>query len=191
MALAALPEPEIAVLAAGAATVARAAEIALAIRAHADLDGLPLVAVLDDGGLREAPSLHEADELLITPATADELRLRIARAWQRAGAGAGAAAEGDTIAAAGLVLNVATHETTVDGHPVELTHMEHRLLRFLLTHPRRVFTREALLERVWGYEHYGQTRTVDVHVRRLRSKLGAEHGARIETVRSVGYRLAV
>lgn len=187
MVLAALPEPEIAVLAAGAATVARAAEIALAIRAHADLEGLPLIAVLDDAGLREAPSLHEADELLITPATADELRLRIARAWQRAGA----SADGDTIAAAGLVLNVATHETTVDGHPVDLTHMEHRLLRFLLTHPRRVFTREALLERVWGYEHYGQTRTVDVHVRRLRSKLGDEHGARIETVRSVGYRLAV
>jgi len=68
--------------------------------------------------------------------------------------------------------------------------MEHRLLRFLLTHPRRVFAREALLERVWGYEHYGQTRTVDVHVRRLRAKLGDEYGARIETVRSVGYRLA-
>ena len=58
-------------------------------------------------------------------------------------------------------------------------------------HPRRVFTREALLERVCGYEHYAQTRTVDVHVRRLRAKLGDEYGARIETVSSVGYRLAV
>jgi DNA-binding response OmpR family regulator len=67
--------------------------------------------------------------------------------------------------------------------------MEHRLLRFLLTHPRRVFTREALLERVWGYEHYGATRTVDVQVRRLRAKLGDEYGACIQTVRSVGYRL--
>ena len=86
-------------------------------------------------------------------------------------------------------MNVATHETSIDGQLVDLTHMEHRLLRFLLTHPRRVFTREALLERVWGYAHYGATRTVDVHVRRLRSKLGDEYGPRIQTVRSVGYRL--
>jgi DNA-binding response OmpR family regulator len=187
--LAARPDPEIAVLAAGAATVARAAEIALAVRQNADLEGLPLLAVLDPAALRDAPAFAEADELLVTPATAEELRLRIARAWRRSGAAVDGG--GDIIMLDGLVLNVATHETTVDGHPIDLTHMEHRLLRFLLGHPRRVFTREALLERVWGYEHYGQTRTVDVHVRRLRAKLGDEYGARIETVRSVGYRLAV
>lgn len=174
-------------LAADVATVARAAEIAIAIRRHPDLQALPLLAVLEGRALRDASSLHEVDELLVTPATADELALRIARAWQRAGA----TVEGDTIMLDGLVLDAATHETTVDGRPVDLTHLEHRLLRFLLMHPRRVFTREALLERVWGYEHYAQTRTVDVHVRRLRAKLGDEYGARIETVRSVGYRLAV
>ena len=173
-------------LAAGAATVARAAEVARAIRAHEDLEGLPLLVVLDPGALADAPAFAEADELLVAPAGAEELRLRIARAWQRSGA----VIDGDTISLGGLALNAATHETTIDGRPVDLTHMEHRLLRFLLTHPRRVFTREALLERVWGYQHYGATRTVDVHVRRLRAKLGDDYGPRIQTVRSVGYRLA-
>ena len=66
--------------------------------------------------------------------------------------------------------------------------MEYELLKFLATHPNRVFSREALLSRVWGYDYYGGARTVDVHVRRLRAKLGAEHAQRIKTVRSVGYR---
>jgi DNA-binding response OmpR family regulator len=179
-------EPEIAILAAGPGTVAVAAATASAIRAEPMLDGLPLLVALDAATLDDVPALAGADEVVVAPASAAELRLRIARAWQRAGA----TAEGDTLTLDALVLNVATHETTIDGAPIDLTHMEHRLLRFLLAHPRRVFAREALLERVWGYEHYGQTRTVDVHVRRLRAKLGDEYGARIETVRSVGYRLA-
>ena len=66
--------------------------------------------------------------------------------------------------------------------------MEYELLRFLSTHPGKVFTRETLLNRVWGYEYYGGARTVDVHVRRLRAKLGEEHAHLIQTVRSVGYR---
>jgi DNA-binding response OmpR family regulator len=183
--LAEIAEPEIAVVAAGAGTLALAARTSAAIRASGDLAGLPLLLALDAAALRDAPDLGAVDEVLVVPGSADELRLRIARAWQRCGA----VARGDTISLDGLVLNVATHETSIDGQLVDLTHMEHRLLRFLLTHPRRVFTREALLERVWGYAHYGATRTVDVHVRRLRSKLGDEYGPRIQTVRSVGYRL--
>jgi DNA-binding response OmpR family regulator len=65
--------------------------------------------------------------------------------------------------------------------------MEYELLKFLVTHPNRVFSREALLSRVWGYDYYGGARTVDVHIRRVRAKLGQEHAARIKTVRSVGY----
>ena len=76
---------------------------------------------------------------------------------------------------------------TVDGEPVGFTYTEYELLKFLMTHPRRVFSREALLARVWGYAHYGSGRTVDVHIRRLRAKVGAEHAARIRTVRNVGY----
>jgi len=65
--------------------------------------------------------------------------------------------------------------------------MEYELLKFLLTHPNRVFSREALLQRVWGYDYYGGARTVDVHIRRVRAKLGQEHAHRVQTIRSVGY----
>ena len=74
------------------------------------------------------------------------------------------------------------------GRVLDLTYMEYELLRFLAAHPAKVFTRETLLSRVWGYEYYGGARTVDVHVRRLRAKLGEEHAHLIQTVRSVGYR---
>ena len=75
-----------------------------------------------------------------------------------------------------------------EGHPLDLTYMEYELLKFLAQNPGKVFTREMLLSRVWGYEYYGGARTVDVHIRRLRAKLGEEHANLIQTVRSVGYR---
>ena len=87
-----------------------------------------------------------------------------------------------------LSLNLETYQAMVEGHPLDLTYMEYELLKFFVTHPGKVFTREQLLSRVWGYEYYGGARTVDVHVRRLRAKLGEEHANLIHTVRSVGYR---
>ena len=87
-----------------------------------------------------------------------------------------------------LRLNVETYEAYIDGRPLDLTYMEYELLRFLASSPGKVFTREILLNRVWGYEYYGGARTVDVHVRRLRSKLGEENANLIQTVRSVGYK---
>ena len=87
-----------------------------------------------------------------------------------------------------LVLNVETYQASIDGRPLDLTYMEYELLKFLSSNPGRVFTRETLLSRVWGYDYYGGARTVDVHVRRLRSKLGEEHAGMIHTVRSVGYK---
>ena len=87
-----------------------------------------------------------------------------------------------------LVLNLETYQASVAGKPLSLTFMEYELLKFLATHPGKVFTRETLLSRVWGYEYYGGARTVDVHIRRLRAKLGEEHANLISTVRSVGYR---
>lgn len=87
-----------------------------------------------------------------------------------------------------LTLNVETYEANIDGHPLDLTYMEYELLRFLASSPGKVFTREILLNRVWGYEYYGGARTVDVHVRRLRAKLGEENANLIQTVRSVGYK---
>ncbi len=87
-----------------------------------------------------------------------------------------------------LVMNLQTYQASVEGRPLDLTFMEYELLKFLASHPGRVFSRETLLSRVWGYEYYGGARTVDVHVRRLRAKLGEEHAHLIDTVRSVGYR---
>ena len=85
-------------------------------------------------------------------------------------------------------LNLETYQAAISGRPLDLTYMEYELLKFLSSHPGKVFTRETLLSRVWGYEYYGGARTVDVHVRRLRAKLGEEHANLIQTVRSVGYR---
>jgi DNA-binding response OmpR family regulator len=87
-----------------------------------------------------------------------------------------------------LILNTLTYQAELAGVPMDLTYMEYELLRFLVTNPTRVWSREQLLSRVWGYEYYGGARTVDVHVRRLRSKLGEERSSWIATVRSVGYR---
>ena len=86
------------------------------------------------------------------------------------------------------MLNLETYQAAVAGRVLDLTYMEYELLRFLAGHPAKVFTRETLLSRVWGYEYYGGARTVDVHIRRLRAKLGEEHAHLIQTVRSVGYR---
>ena len=96
---------------------------------------------------------------------------------------------GERIEYGPLLLDLETYEASVDSRPLDLTFMEYELLRFLATSPGRVFTREVLLSRVWGYEYYGGARTVDVHIRRLRAKLGEEYASLIQTVRSVGYRL--
>lgn len=94
----------------------------------------------------------------------------------------------DMVENSGLVLNLETYQASFNGNPLDLTFMEYELLKFLAQNPGKVFTREVLLSRVWGYEYYGGARTVDVHVRRLRAKLGEEHANLIQTVRSVGYR---
>ena len=103
-------------------------------------------------------------------------------------AGRAAAPGPEIVEYGGLVLNLETYQAAIEGRPLDLTYMEYELLKFLAQHPGRVFTRETLLSRVWGYEYYGGARTVDVHIRRLRAKLGEEHAGLITTVRSVGYR---
>lgn len=88
----------------------------------------------------------------------------------------------------GLVLNLETYQASFGGRSLDLTYMEYELLKFLAQNPGKVFSRETLLSRVWGYEYFGGARTVDVHIRRLRAKLGEEHAYLIQTVRSVGYK---
>jgi len=87
-----------------------------------------------------------------------------------------------------LVIDPNTYQVSVKGRILDLTYMEYQLLAFLVSHPGKVYSRESLLSRVWGYEYFGGGRTVDVHIRRLRSKLGEEYAQYIQTVRSVGYK---
>lgn len=93
-----------------------------------------------------------------------------------------------TICGGGIVIDEGAYSVTLHGRVLDLTYTEFELLKFLVQHPGRVFSREHLLNEVWGYHYYGGTRTVDVHVRRLRAKLTPEHEGLIRTVRNVGYR---
>jgi hypothetical protein len=86
-----------------------------------------------------------------------------------------------------LTVNLATYQAQFHGEPIDFTYLEYALFSFLVTHPGRTYSREVLLRRVWGTDYYGGSRTVDVHVRRIRSKIGGELSERLETVRNVGY----
>lgn len=86
-----------------------------------------------------------------------------------------------------MTINLATYQVKVNGEPLDLTYLEYALLAFLATHPGRTYSRDTLLRRVWGFDYYGGSRTVDVHVRRVRAKLGPDLAQRLETVRGVGY----
>jgi DNA-binding response OmpR family regulator len=123
------------------------------------------------------------DDFVLLPFQAPELEIRLDHlAWRATGN-----SSPDIIEYAELQLNISTYQAGVRGRPLDLTYMEYELLRHFVTHPGRVLTREELLRNVWGYEYYGGARTVDVHVRRLRAKLGDEDAHLIQTVRSVGY----
>jgi DNA-binding response OmpR family regulator len=124
------------------------------------------------------------DDFCLAPFQPLELEARIGHLFWRTGRGS----RPELVEYGPLVLNLETYQAAVGRRPLDLTYMEYELLKFLATHPGKVFTRETLLSRVWGYEYYGGARTVDVHIRRLRAKLGEEHANLISTVRSVGYR---
>ena len=128
--------------------------------------------------------LKSSDDFITSPYDVRELVLRIKRLTPRAGDTDGS----EVIKCDGLVIDLAQCEVTVDGRRAELTFKEYELLKLLAGHPGRVYTREALLDKVWCYDYYGGDRTVDVHVRRLRSKIEDSRHSFIETVRNVGYR---
>lgn len=124
------------------------------------------------------------DDFCLTPTRPAELAARLKHLFWRTGRGT----RPELIEYGPLMLNLETYQAAISGKPLDLTYMEYELLKFLASHPGKVFTRETLLSRVWGYDYYGGARTVDVHVRRLRAKLSEEHAPLIQTVRSVGYR---
>jgi DNA-binding response OmpR family regulator len=149
---------------------------------------LPLTPLLLIVGVEQLADLELREDLFddfcVSPWRGQELDARLAHLFWRTGRGT----RPDLVEYGPLVLNLETYQAGLSGRPLDLTYMEYELLKFLATHPGKVFTRETLLSRVWGYEYYGGARTVDVHIRRLRAKLGEEHANLISTVRSVGYR---
>lgn len=150
-----------------------------------DVPLAPLLLIVSVSQLAELELREDLfDDFCVTPWQGQELDVRLGHLFWRTGRGT----RPELVEYGSLVLNLETYQAAVAGRPLDLTYMEYELLKFLATHPGKVFTRETLLSRVWGYEYYGGARTVDVHIRRLRAKLGEEQANLISTVRSVGYR---
>jgi DNA-binding response OmpR family regulator len=147
---------------------------------------LPIIVVLKEGGLVALSADWPVDDVLLDtagPAEVDaRLRLALGRRNSVSDFERGVVKVGD------LTIEEATYTARLKANVLDLTYKEFELLKFLAQHPGRVFTRSHLLQEVWGYDYFGGTRTVDVHVRRLRAKLGAEYEALIGTVRNVGYK---
>lgn len=176
------PEPDILLLEVGEHPDVAAAELRRLRRLPALADVPSLVAVT----AARAASLEWSagfDDFILVPYVPQELYARVRQLeWRRS-----AFSQEEVLKSADLVVDLAAHEVRVAGREVTLTHQELALLAFLMRNRGRVFTRSELLRRVWGVEHYGQSRTVDIHMRRLRAKLGRSAAA-LETVRGAGYK---
>lgn len=147
-------------------------------------DGAAILIIIGVDQLREfrLPVRIKSD-FVVSGASAEEYSARIRQLlWP-----GNELSANDFIAIDNMTINLATYQVKVAGEPLDLTYLEYALLAFLATHPGRTYSRDALLRRVWGFDYYGGSRTVDVHVRRVRAKLGPELAQRLETVRGVGY----
>jgi DNA-binding response OmpR family regulator len=145
------------------------------------LSRMPLIAVMENINRADMNTLKLMDDFLVSPGGAGELVLRVKAITARRGG------EGKVIVLGELTINLDAHQALLNGKPLDMTYKEFELLRTLASSPGRAFSRDELLMSIWGYDYYGGTRTVDVHIRRLRAKI--EHSRRyIETVHSVGYR---
>src|SRR5215468_5582623 len=147
----------------------------------------PMLAIVTEGGLAAVSAEWNVDDVILSTAGPAEVEARLRLATGRRAMRTAADAP-DEIRSGDLSIDEATYSARLRGRVLDLTFKEFELLKFLAQHPGRVFTRAHLLQEVWGYDYFGGTRTVDVHVRRLRAKLGAEHESLIGTVRNVGYR---
>jgi DNA-binding response OmpR family regulator len=147
---------------------------------------VPVVAVLTEGGLIALSADWTIDDVVLDTAGPAELDARLRLAVDRRARKADPSPEHVQIGE--LVIDETTYSARLQGRALDLTYKEFELLKFLAQHPGRVFSRSHLVQEVWGYDYFGGSRTVDVHVRRLRAKLGSEHEALIGTVRNVGYK---
>ena len=148
---------------------------------------MPVIAVVTEGGLVAINSEWGLDEILLPSTGPAEIDARLRLVVGRRG-GQADQDNLDKVSLGELVIDEGTYTARLRGRPLDLTYKEFELLKYLAQHAGRVFTRAQLLHEVWGYDFFGGTRTVDVHVRRLRAKLGPEHEALIGTVRNVGYK---
>ena len=164
-----------------------ARRLCLLLRRSAPL--APVLVLMTEGGLAAVTAEWGADDVMLSSAGPAELEARLRLAIGRQASAAPAAP--DEIRSGELSIDEATYTARLRARVLDLTFKEFELLKFLAQHPGRVFTRAHLLQEVWGYDYFGGTRTVDVHVRRLRAKLGPEHEALIGTVRNVGYRFVL
>jgi len=148
------------------------------------VSGTPLIALLSDRSMvAELEALKQLDDFVVPPIEADEIKGRAELVRLRRGL------EGNVITSGELVINLDQHMVLLSRRPVDLTFKEFELLKTFASTPGRVYTREELLRNIWGYDYFGGTRTVDVHVRRVRSKI-EQNKSYIETVHGVGYRFA-
>ncbi len=147
---------------------------------------VPVLAIVTEGGLAGVNGDWGVDDVVLDSAGPAEVEARLRLAAGRIGTPVDAA---DTpITTGALTIDESTYTVRLRGRTLDLTYKEFELLKYLAQHPGRVFTRSQLLQEVWGYDYFGGTRTVDVHVRRLRAKLGTDYETLIGTVRNVGYR---
>ncbi len=151
----------------------------------------PVLLVVTEGGLAVVTHDWGMDDVVLHTCGPAELDARIRVCLGRAHDTSGADAPAHVISRGELVVDDAAYTARISGRALDLTYKEFELLKYLAQHPGRVFTRAQLLQEVWGYDYFGGTRTVDVHVRRLRAKLGVEQEHHIGTVRNVGYRFVV
>lgn len=153
---------------------------------------VPLLVVVTEGGLVAVSADWGVDDVMLCSAGPAEVEARLRLAGGRlALAIAEAAVPAQVVVGGGLTVDESSYAAKVDDRDLQLTFKEFELVKFLAQHPGRVFSRQQLLDEVWGMDYFGGTRTVDVHVRRLRAKLGTEHDKLIGTVRNVGYRFVL
>lgn len=153
-----------------------------------DLSGTAVLVLYDVSEDGSEDVLARADDILLTPYNISELELRLRLILARQGSPEDELVQDKNILCVdGMTIDFENYEVTIDGSPLDLTFKEYELLKCLISHRGRVYTRDQLLSSVWGYDYYGGARTVDVHVRRLRAKLGRRESF-IETIRNVGYR---
>ncbi len=146
--------------------------------------GIAMLVIVDEAMLSDfREPVQVKCDFVVHGASPEECKARISQLlWP-----GNEASATDFISVDNMTINLATYQVQVSGEPLDLTYLEYALLSFLVTHPGRTYSRDALLRRVWGFDYYGGSRTVDVHVRRVRAKLGPDLAQHLETVRGVGY----